>query len=596
MERKSAWAKTMSLKEQFIVLKRLLPFAVEFKWQFVTAIIFAAFLSVINILLPKLLQFYMDHFLTSKNATLNIMFFFAGLYFLGTIIKAFTQFFQNFCYSMGSERTLELIRVKLFAKLHRLGMHYFDQVPAGSIVSRVTNDTKTLFDFWMLFLTLIVTLFSSASAFVAMYFTNMKLALIILLFLPIVIVVIIYYQLYSSKIYRQMREYLSEINAKLSENLLGMSIIQQFRQEKRILNEFEKTNEDYLKMRLAMIKVNSLLLNPVITLLFIFSEVITLGAFGINGTTNFVQAGVIYAFLSYLQSFFNPMSDVMNSLTVFQDGMVAGSRILRIMDDQTLAPIQNENSDSQITDGKIEFKDVTFAYESGKNVLKDISFKVDPGQTIALVGHTGSGKSSTINILMRFYEFAKGKVEIDGTDIREFSTKELRRKMGLVLQDSFLFYGDIASNVRMFDQNVSDEQIKQAAEFVHADHFIEKLPKKYHTKVIERGATYSAGEKQLLSFARTIVRNPKILILDEATANIDTQTELMIQEGLKQMRAGRTTIVIAHRLSTIRDADQILVLDDGRITESGTHDELLARHGKYYEMYQLQTTQNVLNN
>ncbi|WP_415622143.1 ABC transporter ATP-binding protein [Liquorilactobacillus sp.] len=586
----------MSLKEQFIVLKRLLPFAVEFKWQFVTAIIFAAFLSVINILLPKLLQFYMDHFLTSKNATLNIMFFFAGLYFLGTIIKAFTQFFQNFCYSMGSERTLELIRVKLFAKLHRLGMHYFDQVPAGSIVSRVTNDTKTLFDFWMLFLTLIVTLFSSASAFVAMYFTNMKLALIILLFLPIVIVVIIYYQLYSSKIYRQMREYLSEINAKLSENLLGMSIIQQFRQEKRILNEFEKTNEDYLKMRLAMIKVNSLLLNPVITLLFIFSEVITLGAFGINGTTNFVQAGVIYAFLSYLQSFFNPMSDVMNSLTVFQDGMVAGSRILRIMDDQTLAPIQNENSDSQITDGKIEFKDVTFAYESGKNVLKDISFKVDPGQTIALVGHTGSGKSSTINILMRFYEFAKGKVEIDGTDIREFSTKELRRKIGLVLQDSFLFYGDIASNVRMFDQNVSDEQIKQAAEFVHADHFIEKLPKKYHTKVIERGATYSAGEKQLLSFARTIVRNPKILILDEATANIDTQTELLIQEGLKQMRAGRTTIVIAHRLSTIRDADQILVLDDGRITESGTHDELLARHGKYYEMYQLQTTQNVLNN
>ncbi|EJE97336.1 ABC transporter ATP-binding protein [Liquorilactobacillus mali] len=595
MEKKSAWAKTMSLKEQFTVLKRLLPFAIEFKWQFITAIAFAAILSVVNILLPKLLQYYMDHFLTNKNATLNIMLFFAGLYFLGTIIKAFTQFVQNFCYSMGSERTLELIRTKLFAKLHRLGMHYFDQVPAGSIVSRVTNDTKTLFDFWMLFLTLIVTFFSSVSAFIAMYFTNMKLALIILLFLPIVIVVIIYYQLYSSKIYRQMREYLSEINAKLSENLLGMSIIQQFRQENRILREFEETNGDYLKMRLAMIKVNSLLLNPVITLLFILSEVIALGVFGISGTTSFVQAGVIYAFLSYLQSFFNPMSDVMNSLTVFQDGMVAGSRILRIMDDQTLAPVQDENSDSQITKGRIEFKNVTFAYERGKDVLKDISFTVESGQTIALVGHTGSGKSSTINILMRFYEFAKGKVEIDGTDIREFSTKELRRKIGLVLQDSFLFYGDIASNIRMFDQNVSDAQIKKAAEFVHADQFIEKLPKKYHAKVIERGATYSAGEKQLLSFARTIVRNPKILILDEATANIDTQTELLIQEGLKQMRAGRTTIVIAHRLSTIRDADQILVLDDGRITERGTHDELLAKHGKYYEMYQLQTTQKLLN-
>lgn len=303
MEKKSAWAKSMSLKEQFIVLKRLLPFAMKFKLQFFTAISFAAVLSVINILLPKLLQYYMDHFLTTKNATLNIMFFFAGIYFLGTIIKALTQFVQNFCYAMGSERTLELIRVKLFTKLHRLGMRYFDQVPAGSIVSRVTNDTKTLFDFWMLFLTLLVASFSSISAFVAMYFTNAKLALIVLLFLPIVVAVIVYYQLYSSKIYRQMREYLSEINAKLSENLLGMSIIQQFRQEKRILREFEITNGDYLNMRVAMIKVNALLLNPVITLLFILSEVVALGAFGISGTTNFVQAGIIYAFLSYLQSF-----------------------------------------------------------------------------------------------------------------------------------------------------------------------------------------------------------------------------------------------------------------------------------------------------
>ncbi|KRM91937.1 ABC transporter ATP-binding protein [Liquorilactobacillus cacaonum] len=596
MEKKSAWAKSMSLKEQFIVLKRLLPFAMKFKLQFFTAISFAAVLSVINILLPKLLQYYMDHFLTTKNATLNIMFFFAGIYFLGTIIKALTQFVQNFCYAMGSERTLELIRVKLFTKLHRLGMRYFDQVPAGSIVSRVTNDTKTLFDFWMLFLTLLVASFSSISAFVAMYFTNAKLALIVLLFLPIVVAVIVYYQLYSSKIYRQMREYLSEINAKLSENLLGMSIIQQFRQEKRILREFEITNGDYLNMRVAMIKVNALLLNPVITLLFILSEVVALGAFGISGTTNFVQAGIIYAFLSYLQSFFNPMSDVMNSLTVFQDGMVAGSRILRIMDDATLAPKQEEDSEKRIVEGKIEFENVTFAYEEGKDVLKDINFVVEPGQTIALVGHTGSGKSSTINILMRFYEFAKGIVKIDGTDIRNYSTKELREKIGLVLQDSFLFYGDIASNIRMFDTNISDDQIKKAAEFVHASQFIEKLPRKYHTRVIERGATYSAGEKQLLSFARVIVRNPKILVLDEATANIDTQTELLIQEGLEKMRAGRTTIVIAHRLSTIRDADQILVLDEGKIIERGTHDELLEKKGKYYEMYQLQTSQKRLNN
>jgi ATP-binding cassette subfamily B multidrug efflux pump len=281
---------------------------------------------------------------------------------------------------------------------------------------------------------------------------------------------------------------------------------------------------------------------------------------------------------------------MMDRLSDFQDGVVAGSRVLRIMDDQTYEPQQHANADAKITRGKIEFKHVTFSYDGEHDVLHDISFVAEPGQTVALVGETGSGKTSMINILMRFYEFGEGEILIDDRDIRDYSIPELRKKMGLVLQEPFMFYGTVASNIRMFDESVTDQEVREAAHFVQADQFIEDLPEQYDSRVIERGASYSSGQRQLISFARTLVTDPKILILDEATANIDTETEQIIQTGLAKLQEGRTTIAIAHRLSTIQNADLILVLESGRIVERGTNDELLAKHGFYYDMIQLQNS------
>ncbi|MGO2697838.1 MAG: ABC transporter ATP-binding protein, partial [Enterococcus faecalis] len=371
----------------------------------------------------------------------------------------------------------------------------------------------------------------------------------------------------------------------------GMQIIQQFRQEKRLEKEFEETNDDYLKTRVAMIRMNSLLLSPIINLLYTLAIALALTMFGIDALHSPVEAGMIYAFVTYVQAFFNPMTQMMDFLSIFTDGIVAGSRILKIMDTEELTPQQSVGANGEIIRGKIEFRNVTFSYDGKNEVLKNISFVANPGETVALVGHTGSGKSSIINVLMRFYEFYEGQILIDDRDIRDFPMTELREKMGLVLQDAFMFYGDIAGNIRLLNPTITDEQIKQAAEFVQADKFIHTLPNTYHAKVIERGASYSSGQRQLISFARTIVTDPKILVLDEATANIDTETEGLIQEGLAKMRQGRTTIAIAHRLSTIRDANLILVLDKGQIVERGTHETLLAEGGLYADMYQLQSTE-----
>lgn len=585
----SEWTKSIPLKEQKTIIKRLMHFAKPFKSSFIVAILFALALSVVNILLPRIIQTFMDEHLAKQSATTQVILFFAGLYLFGVIIKSIIWFFQWYLYSMASLKTYQYIRVKLFEKLHTLGMRYFDQTPAGSTVSRVTNDTETLFEFWYVFLMVLTGIFAVISSFLAMFQINSKIALWMLIFLPILGVVIWYYQKFSSRIYRNMREKLSQLNTKLNESISGMRIIQQFRQEKRLAKEFEEVNNDYLATRYAMIKTNSILLSPVISFLYALAIALALTLFGIDALKSPVEVGLIYAFTTYVQGFFNPMSQMMDFLSVFTDGMVAGSRILKIMDTEEYTPQQAPDAARTITDGKIEFKNVSFSYDGENNVLNNISFVANPGETVALVGHTGSGKSSIINVLMRFYEFYEGQILIDDHDIREYPIEELRKKMGLVLQDAFLFYGDIAGNIRMMDPTITDEQIREAAEFVQADRFINELPKGYHAKVIERGASYSSGQRQLITFARTIVTDPKILVLDEATANIDTETEGLIQEGLAKMCQGRTTIAIAHRLSTIRDAELILVLDKGNIVERGTHAELLAQEGLYADMYKLQS-------
>ncbi|WPQ68220.1 ABC transporter ATP-binding protein [Weissella paramesenteroides] len=584
----SVWAHSIPLKQQVNIIKRLFLFAKPFKWYFYWSIIFSAVVSVINILLPKIIQIYFDNYLAKHQATMGIIWFFAGLYLFGMIIRAITEFGEMYLYSMGAEYMLEDTRRILFKKLHQLGMRYFDQVPSGSILSRLTNDTMAFQNFWQLFSSLIIAVFSMVTAFFAMFTTDKEIALWLTIFWPFLGLIIWYYQKYSSRVYRRMREKLSALNNKLAESINGISVIQEFRQETRVDNEFQEVNSEYLATRKAMIRVNSLLLGPIINLFYALGTVVVLGIFGIHGLHSYVAAGVVYAFVTYLENFYNPMGQVMESFSDFQDGIVAGARVLRIVDEQTFAPQQHEQANATLTLGKIEFRHVTFSYDGKHPILKDVSFIAEPGQTIALVGQTGSGKTSIINILMRFYEFGSGEILLDDRDIRDYPMAELRSKMGLVLQEPFMFYGTIKSNIRLFNEQITDEQIKEAAKFVSADTFIDKLPAKYDEKVIERGASYSTGEKQLIAFARTIATNPKILILDEATANIDTETEQLIQQSLAKMQAGRTTMAIAHRLSTIQHADTILVLHQGEIVERGTNDELMKQHGAYYDMIQKQ--------
>ena len=587
----SVWSQEIPVKEQLSIFKRLLRFVMHFKNEMIIAGVGALLVSIINVLLPYGLQYFLDNFLVKADVTTQIILFAGFLYAFGSVVKGILQFTYEYFFALGSEKSLEGLRAELYQKLHTLGMRYFDQTPAGSIVSRVTNDTMTLSNFLTVLSSVVMSFFSIISAMVAMFSKNVIAGLILLAFLPLLFVIILQYYKRSYKLYRSYRERLSRINTNLNESIEGVSLIQQFKQEKRMTNHFEDENTALMKTRFNMINLNSLLLSPLTSLLYSLALALTLMYFGFPLRETFVPAGVVYAFSQYISQFFNPIANMMDQMTFFQDGIVAGKRIFRILDNTDYEPKQNAEKGLTITQGKIEFKHVSFSYDGKNEILHDISFTVNPGETLGIVGHTGSGKSSIINVMMRFYEFYQGEVLIDGVDIKKYPKAELRKKLGLVLQEPFMFYGDINSNIRLYNKDITDEQIKEAAETVQADGFIENLPGKYHAKVGEGGSEFSQGQRQLISFARTLVTDPKILVLDEATANVDTETETLIQQGLKRLRKGRTTLAIAHRLSTIVDADQIIVLNDGKIVERGNHEELLSQKGYYYNLYTLQNSQ-----
>ena len=584
----SAWSGKMTAATQFQTVRALFRFMKPYAKYFYGALILAAAISVVNVLLPRLLQTFMNQHLHRMSPTWRLLIVFALLYFTITLVKAVAQFFSDYWFMSAAEFMVEDVRMKLYRKLHTLGMRYFDQTPAGSLVSRVTNDTSSFTDFWELFLTLTTGVFAIVSAFIAMWLTDVHVMLVTLLFVPLLLGSIWLYQVVATKVYRHMREKLSQLNAQLAEAITGMSVIQQFRQESRLAGEFAQTNNAYYQARVRMVKTNSLLLSPMVDLLYGGAIIAVMLTFSWTSQSATIAAGTVYAFLSYVAAFYNPIDSAMDSLSSFQDGVVAGSRVLAILADDTLEPAQQAPANGRITAGKVEFRDVSFSYDGEHDVLKHISFVAEPGQTVALVGHTGSGKSSTINAMMRFYEFQSGDILIDDQSIRQLDMADFRRQVGLVLQEPFLFYGDIAFNIRLYNSQITDDQIEAAAKFVHADEFIRSLPQGYHEPVVERGAAFSTGQRQLLSFARTIVRDPKILVLDEATANVDTETETIIQQSLAKMRQARTTIAIAHRLSTIKDADLILVLDQGEIVERGSHESLLAQHGRYADLYRMQ--------
>ncbi|MCT3137436.1 ABC transporter ATP-binding protein [Lactococcus lactis] len=601
----------MSVRESWQVFKFIFKFLLPFKKYFVWAFVFSVITTALASLMPFVLSVFMDSYLTPMKATDQIIFYFAGLYLILAIINSIAFFFKWNYLQNGSIFVNQYIRKKVYRKIHQLGMRYFDQKPTGWLITRITNDTD-LFDFWQTLFNALTSLLSIIIAFIALFIIDHQIALVMLLILPLLILAVLIYQKVSTKVYQAMLAKRSELNTKLNEYISGMRIIQQFRQESRLGNEFEKTNDEYYGYRKRVIQINGILLSPLVNFLMAISIVVVLLMYSNRSLHAVVEAGLIYAFISNVQIYFNPISGLMDSLSNFSNGLVASSRIKTIMEEKEFAPQQgistsvSKNVDEKFTDrksvsnspiiqeGKIEFRNVSFSYDGEHQVLKNISFIVNPGETLAFVGHTGSGKSSIINVFMRFYEFTEGQVLIDDQDIRSYSKEELRKKIGLVLQDSFMFVASVTDNIKMMNPQITDQAAKEAARFVQADKFIKDLENGYETKVIEGGAAFSAGERQLINFARTIVRNPKILLLDEATANIDTETEALIQEGLTNMRQNRTTMAIAHRLSTIKDADQILVLNKGEIIERGNHDKLLELNGYYADMYRIQTLQKEL--
>ncbi len=579
----------LSGREQRKVLFRLLSYTKPHKKIIAWAFLLLLLTTIGDIILPILVATFIDDYLQPRRLEFQPLLMLGSTYMGIQIIKSILLFFQLVKFQEIALHIIQQLRIDVFSKVQALGLKYFDNTPAGSIVSRVTNDTEAIKD---MFETVISTFIQSGflliGIFITMFILNVKLALLCVIIIPILLFVMVLYRKWSSRFYLDMRERLSQLNAKLSESLQGMSIIQVFRQEKRLRKEFGDINEQHYNAGMKNIKIDGLLLRPAIDLIYIVALIIVLSYFGITSFTHTIQIGVIYAFINYLDRFFEPVNQMMMRLSLYQQAIVAGSRVFKLLDEQELAPVQNEDQPLSITEGKIKFKNVSFSYDGKRDVLKNISFTANPGETVALVGHTGSGKSSIINLMMRFYEFERGDILIDGHSIRDFSKDELREKMGLVLQDPFLFYGTIKDNIRLHHSSMTDQRVEEAAKFVQADTFIERLDDGYNHKVVERGSTFSSGQRQLIAFARTIAANPKILVLDEATANIDTETEEAIQTALAKMRKGRTTIAIAHRLSTIQDAELILVLHKGEIVERGTHQELLAYRGLYHKLFLLQ--------
>ena len=575
-------------KEQRAILFRLLTYLVPHKKAVIIAMLLLVLTVIGDVVGPYLIKVFIDDHVAVRNFEQKPLLILGVSYMLIQILNVVITYFQAIKFQQIALKIIQQLRIDVFNKIHQLGMRYFDRVPVGSIVSRATNDTEAIKDMFVsVLISFIQAGFLIIGVYVAMFLLNPMLAAFALLLLPFIIFVIASYRKYSAVVYMEMREKLGELNAKLSESLSGMSIIQAFRQEQRMNDEFDEINEKHYKAMMANTKLNSLLLRPVIDLIYFLAIVILLTYFGISSFGTAVEVGVVYAFVTYINRFFEPINQVMERLAFYQQAIVAASRVFTLLDEKELEPTQG-NSEATITEGEIEFKNVTFSYDGKRDVLKNISFTVNPGETVALVGHTGSGKSSIINLLMRFYEFEQGDITIDGVSTKAYSQEELRRKLGLVLQDPFLFYGDIQSNIRLYNQEITEQDVRAAAEFVQAHEFIEKLPERYNAKVTERGSTFSSGQRQLIAFARTMATNPRVLVLDEATAAIDTETEVAIQSSLDKMRKGRTTIAIAHRLSTIQDAEQILVLHQGEIVERGTHHELLEQKGLYHKMYLLQ--------
>ncbi|MBS7240654.1 MAG: ABC transporter ATP-binding protein [Acetatifactor sp.] len=567
-------------------LLRLLAYMKPYRLSVAVCLLFVLILTAFDLYRPKLVGNAIDAF--REKADYSILTDVCIRYGIVLLLSFILNITQAWLLQKTGQRIILTVRLELYRHLQSLSSRYFDLTPVGKLVTRVTNDVEALDEMYS---GILVRLFRNVIKIIGlgtvMLLMNARLALISFLLLPPVTLITIVFRKIARATYRVTRSRLTDLNTFLSENLSGMRIIRIFGREQRKYEEFEGKSTKLFRAFYREMLVFAIF-RPLIYVLSILALVVVLGVGSKDVLQDVISIGTLFIFAQYIQSFFDPIQELAEQFSTLQSSLASAEKIFTILDDETIIPEAENPIVLPKIVGRIEFDHVWFAYDNENYVLRDVSFVIEPGQRVAFVGATGAGKSSILNLIGRYYDIQKGRITIDGVDIRSISKEQLRSAIGQMQQDVFLFQGTIAGNIRLYDENITDEQVRKAAEYVNASHFIERLQKGYDEPVSERGATFSAGERQLLSFARTLAHDPSILVMDEATANIDTETELLIQEALDKLMKGRTTIMVAHRLSTIQHADCIMVMHKGKIRERGTHQELLALDGIYKKLYELQ--------
>lgn len=580
----------------FQTIKRLLSYLKPFKLIFVMGVILLAAASALELYSPMLAKSLIDDVMTPavKNGHLNakLLIILLASYFLINLFGSAFRYIALLNLRKMSNSIVKNLRDELFVHMHKLPVSYFDSIPAGKVVSRITNDTEVLrSNFYVSVISNLLSNFiQMIGAFIALVLLNHVLGLSMLVLVPILFIWQKFYTKYATKYNLAMREYISQISGQLNEFVSGMPVIQAFQQEGKLLKEFKSTVKKWADNGRKYLLLDSAVSWGFGTLLrntTILIVITTLSSLFLGGQLA-ISAGLLYAFIDYVNRLFNPIDGLIQTIAGIQRSLAAGKRIFEFKDE----PVEKQqDTPINVSAGDVSFNHVSFGYDADQEILHDIDFQVAAGTSVALVGHTGSGKSSILNLLFRFYDPQVGNITIDGQKIEDYDRRQMRESMAIVMQDPYLFTGTIASNIGMNDETITDAMIVDALKQVGADYLLERYPDGIKHAVVEKGNEFSSGERQLISFARALVFNPKILILDEATSHVDTETETIIQNAMKVLQKGRTTFMIAHRLSTIKDASQIFVLDQGRIIERGTHDSLLERQGNYFEMYQMQAEQ-----
>ncbi|MFQ6039214.1 MAG: ABC transporter ATP-binding protein [Candidatus Poribacteria bacterium] len=568
------------------LMRRLLIYLVPYKLQIAAALVLIIAASVVMLAGPYLTKIAIDNYIRPLN--LKGLEFIIFLYILALVLEAIFNYAKRYVTQMIGQKVMYDIRMQLFSHLQKLHVGFFDRNPVGRLMTRVMGDVSVLNDlFTSGVIEVFGDLFSIMGIMAVMFTMNWQLALVTYTVIPIILIATLIFQIKVRRAYREGRRQLARVNAFLEENLVGMTTVQTFCQEKRSFEKFDERNQAYLNANLHSVLYYSMFF-PIVEVTGAIATALIIWYGGGRIIQNAMTIGALVAFIQYSARFFWPIRSLTEKYNILQSAMAASERIFGLLDTEPLITDSKSPVKVDKVKGDIEFKDVWFAYNDEDYVLKGVSFEVKEGEKVAIVGATGAGKTSIINLLCRFYEVNKGRILIDGVDIREMELDKLHRSIGIVQQDVFLFSGTIEGNIRLGNKDISPQRVVHAAQSVHADYFIKKLPGLYQSEVKERGSTFSVGQKQLIAFARALAYDPEILILDEATSSVDTETELLIQDALKRLMYDRTSIVIAHRLSTIQNADKIIVMHRGEIREIGDHWELLKRRGIYYRLYQLQ--------